>query len=108
LPLSLHDALPILATTDPQSLPADQADLEKRLEALAKGVDNLAALFPRPTENFQVGVSEAMLFANNQALQKELLEGNGKLVARMMQVAELEKRAELAVRTVLSRPPQAN
>jgi len=97
-----------LATTDPQSLPADQADLEKRLEALAKGVDNLAALFPRPGENFQVGVSEAMLFANNQSLQKDLLEGNGKLVARMMQIAELEKRAELAVRTVLSRRPQAN
>jgi hypothetical protein len=96
-----------LATTDPMALPSDRAALEKRLETLAKGVDHLAALFSRPGPNFQVGVSEALLFANNQALQKELLEGNNTLVARMLKVNELEKRAELAVRTVLSRPPSA-
>jgi hypothetical protein len=96
-----------LATLDPQALPTGQADLDKRLETLAKGVDQLAALFPRPGTNFQVGVSEALLFANSASLQKELLEGQGTLVARMMQVQGLEKRAELAVRTVLSRPASA-
>jgi hypothetical protein len=97
-----------LATTDPQALPAERAALEKRLEALTKSVDALAFLFPRPTEKFQVGVSEAMLFANNLALQKELLEGAGTLVARMGQLPEMHKRAELAVRTVLSRAPTSN
>jgi hypothetical protein len=97
-----------LATTDPQALPKERAELEKRLEAVAKSVDHLAALFPRPGDNFQVGVSEAMLFANNLTLQKELLEGNGTLVARMVQVTAADKRAELAVRTVLGRAPSAN
>jgi hypothetical protein len=97
-----------LATTDQAALPAEGAELEKRLEALEKNAENMASLFPRPADNFQVGVGEAMLFANNQALQKDLLEGSGTLVTRMLQVQDLEKRAELAVRAVLSRQPEGN
>jgi hypothetical protein len=97
-----------LATLDPQSLPPDPAELEKRLEAIEKTSDNLASLFPRPGDNFQVGVGEAMLFANNEGLQKQLLDGKDTLVARLLQVPEIEKRAELAVRTVLGRPGQPN
>jgi hypothetical protein len=97
-----------LATSDPEALPTESAALEKRLETLEKSVENLASLFARPGDNFQVGVSEAMLFANNQGLQKELLDGNGTLVTRMLQLPDLSRRAELAVRTVLSRPPQGN
>jgi hypothetical protein len=97
-----------LATSDPEALPTESADLEKRLVSLEKSAENLASLFARPGDNFQVGVSEAMLFANNQGLQKELLEGNGTLVTRMLQAPDLTQRAELAVRTVLSRPPQGD
>jgi hypothetical protein len=97
-----------LATSDPQALPAAPAELEKRLEAIERSGDGLANFFPRPAENFQVGVSEAMLFANNPSIQKDLLEAGGSLVTRLMLVKELEKRAELAVRSVLSRPAQAN
>ena len=97
-----------LATTDPQALPKELAELEKRLEAIERSGDGLANLFPRPTESFQVGVSEAMLFANNPGIQKDLLEAGGSLVTRLVQVPEPGKRAELAVRSVLSRPAQAN
>src|SRR5205823_2305324 len=68
--------------------------------------DGLANLFPRPTENFQVGVGEAMLFANNTGLQADLLGTSSGLVSRLMQTPDLEKRVDLAVRTVLSRPAQ--
>jgi hypothetical protein len=95
-----------LATTDPQALPADRGELEKRLEALERGAEGLANLFPRPMDNFQVGVSEAMLFANNEGLQKDLFAASAGLVTRMLQVPDAGKRAELAVRAVLSRPPQ--
>lgn len=97
-----------LAAADPQSFKAELPEIEKRLEAVEKTAENLASLFPRPTVNFQVGVAEAMLFANNAGLQKDLFEGTGTLVARMMQMPELEKRADLAVRSVLSRPAQPN
>jgi hypothetical protein len=49
-----------------------------------------------------------MLFANNPGMQKDLLEAGGSLVTRLMQLPEPDKRAELAVRSVLSRPAQAN
>jgi hypothetical protein len=93
-----------LAATDPQALPRDTADLEKRLEALERGAEGLAGFFPQPGENFQVGVGEAMLFANNERLQKELLEGSGTLAARLKELPDLDNRADLAVRTVLGRP----
>lgn len=97
-----------LATTDPQSLPADRGDLDKRLEAIERSGEGLANLFPRPADNFQVGVSEAMLFANNEGLQKELFGPNGGLVSRLLQLPELETRVDLAIRTCLNRPAQPN
>jgi hypothetical protein len=102
-PMQLALALKI-AAADPQSLPADRAELEKRIDALSRGGEGLAKYFPQPTEHFQVGASEALLFANNEGLLKDLLEGSGTLAARMQQEPTADRRAELAVRTVLSRP----
>jgi hypothetical protein len=93
-----------LATADPQAWPAERQKLEARIDAVEKAASGLASLFPQPGNNFQVGVAEAMLFANNEALQKSLLEGAGTLTDRMKQEPDFTKRADLAVRTVLSRP----
>ena len=103
-PMQMAASLKV-ATTDPQSLPESGAEAEKRFEAIEKSAEGLAAFFPRPNESFQVGVSEAMLFANNEGLQKQLLEGGDNLVARIAKESGIEKRADLAVRAVLSRPP---
>jgi hypothetical protein len=93
-----------LATTDPRSLAS--SDAEKHLEDLARRGEKFVSLFPQPDDDFQVGVSEAMLFANNEGLMKDLLEGSGTLTARLMEITDLQKRAELAVRTVLNREPR--
>ena len=45
-----------------------------------------------------------MLFANNEALQKSLLDGPDALPATLAKEPDLAKRADLAVRTVLGRP----
>ncbi len=95
-----------LAASDPTSMPADVKKLEERIDALEKSAGGLANLFAQPTDNFQIGVAEAMLFANNDAMQKSLLEGGGTLVDRMKQEPDLAKRADLAIRTVLSRMPR--
>jgi hypothetical protein len=105
-PMQLATALK-LATADPQSLPADRQKLEERIENIEKSAGGLASLFPQPSDNFQVGVAESMLFTNNEALQKSLLEGAGNLTERMKQEPDLTKRAELAVRTVFSRPARS-
>ncbi len=93
-----------IATTDPASLPVDREALEKRLEALEKAARPLAEFFPQPGDNFQVGVSEAMFFANNQTIQKDLLEAGGSLAARLKLEPDPVRRADLAVRTILGRP----
>jgi hypothetical protein len=98
-PMQLAVSLRI-ATADPEALGKDA----KKLEELEKSAARLASLFPQPSENFQVGASEAMLFANNESLLRELLaDAPGSLVNRLKQ-QDLEKRADLAVRSVLSRP----
>jgi hypothetical protein len=90
-----------LAAADPEALGRDA----KKLEALEKSAARLASLFPQPGDNFQVGASEALLFANNEGLLRELLaDAPGSLVNRLKQVPDLDKRADLAVRSVLSRP----
>jgi hypothetical protein len=99
-PMQLATSLKV-ATADPTTL---TKDAEKRIEAIEKSASGLANLFPQPNDNFQVGVAEAMLFANNEALQKSLLDGANTLTERMKVEPDLTKRAELAIRTVLSRP----
>jgi hypothetical protein len=94
-----------LAASDPEKLPRSGQDLEKHLQTVERAAGSLANLFVQPTENFQVGVGEAMLFANNEGLLKELLsEAPGSLVNRLQQVSDPDKRAETAVRAVLNRP----
>jgi len=94
-----------VASLNPETLPTEPAEMNKRLESVVKSAEKLAAYFPQPGSNFQVGVAEAMLFANSQTLAKELLEGPDSLVARMKAEPEFAKRAELAVQTVLTRQP---
>src|SRR5262249_13072457 len=84
--------------------PADRKKLEERIDGIEKTAGGIANLFPQTSDNFQVGVAEAMLFANNEALLKSLLEGAGNLTERMKQEPDLTKRTQLAVRPVLGRP----
>jgi uncharacterized protein DUF1549/uncharacterized protein DUF1553 len=93
-----------IATLPPHALPADPGVRGKRLAALAKGAEKFAKYFPQPADHFQVGVSEALLFANNAELRKELLEGTETLPAYLSKIPELSRRADVAVRSVLSRP----
>lgn len=97
----------ILATADPEALPTQPSEVEKRLEEIEKNAAALAGLFAPPTENFQVGVGEALLFSNNGQLEQTLLaDGSGRLVTRLAGLKEPAQQADLAVRTVLSRPPR--
>jgi hypothetical protein len=96
-----------IAAADPETLTGERADLEKSFEKLDKIAEGFANVFAKPMAGFQVGVSEAMLFANNQALNKELFGDKETLVSRMMKVSDPKQRAELAVRAVLCRAAEA-
>jgi hypothetical protein len=98
-----------LASSDPDKIQRSGPELEKYIENQERSAGRLASMFLQPGDNFQVGVDEAMLFTNNESLLKEVLtDGPGSLVARLKQIAEPEKRVELAVRSVLNRPATAD
>ena len=98
-----------LATTDPMSLPASlRADqFEKRIESLEANARALAASFSNSSGDTQIGVSEALLFSNGKKIEHELLAADGpdRLVGRLRQTAAPAEVIDLAVRNVLSRPP---
>lgn len=93
-----------LATLDPQSIPSEPAAAVKHLEGLIRSSERWASFFPEPTDNFQVSATEALLFANNEAFAKELLDASGSLPDRLKKIDDPAQRADLAFRTVLSRP----
>ena len=91
-----------VASVDPATLSKDA----ERIDAIAKS-GGLESYFPALTDNFQVGVAEAMLFANNDKLEKELFPSSNSLAERLAKEPTSAKRAELAVRAVLGRSATA-
>jgi hypothetical protein len=97
-----------LATVDPSSLPPDVESglFEKRIETLETSGRPLAASFTTTSGDAQIGVAEALFFSNSKQVEKELLgEGSDRLVGRLKQTAGTTELIDMAVRAVLSRPP---
>jgi hypothetical protein len=105
-PMQMATSLKI-ATSDPQSFQTAKADeLDKRLEGLEHAARGYASLFAQPTDDFQIGVGEALLFSNNDKVAREFLaEGNDRLLGRVKAMDDPAKAIDLLVRSVLSRPP---
>ena len=77
---------------------------EKKVDEISRGSRGLADQFAQPTEDFQIGVTEALFFSNSSRFQTECLgEGKDKLVTAMTSLATPEEQADLAVWSVLSR-----
>jgi hypothetical protein len=97
-----------IATADPASLPADPTREEygRKVEELAARGRSLASAFARPGEDYQIGVSEALLMSNSDRLKDLLADGGDRLVGRLVKIKDRRERIELAVRSVLSRPAE--
>ena len=97
-----------LATVDPKSLPDDfrSERFEKRIEAVEASARSLATSFANSSGDTQIGVAEALLFSNGKKIAGDVLaEGPDRLVGRLKQTASPAEMIDLAVRNVLSRPP---
>ncbi len=97
-----------LAAVDPESLPSDfQSEaFEKRIEALEQGARPLAGSFTTTGGDSQIGVAEALLFSNGKRIAGELLaDGPDRLASRLQKTARPAEVIDIAVRNVLSRPP---
>jgi hypothetical protein len=107
-PMQLASSLR-LATSDPQMLSASlkSAELERRVQSLEDSARGFAALIEQPREDFQIGASEALLFSNNDRVQKEFLaDTSDRLLGRLKQMKYSEEAIDLAVRCILCRPPR--
>ena len=95
-----------IATTDPLSFAQipNSEEFEKRIEGLEGRARGLAGAFARPGEDYQIGVSEALLMSNSDRLNELFAEGGDRLVSRLKLCKYQDERIELAVQNVLSRP----
>ena len=79
---------------------------EKQMEEIEKSASGLASLFEQPTEDFHVSLTEALILSNSTQTEKELLyETSDSLVAKLQTVDDKNEMIELAVWSILSRPP---
>ncbi len=98
-----------LATSDPASFAADRKpqEVEKKIEQLEGSASGFARLIEQPHEDFQISVSEALLFSNNDRVLREFLaEGGDRLLTRLKQARNPREVIDLAVRNVCSRDPR--
>jgi hypothetical protein len=107
-PLQLATSLKI-AATDPASLAGKKTEeFEKNIEQLESSARGFASLIAQPTDNFQIGVGEALLFSNgNRILSEFLTDGGGTTLGRVKSMKEPREAVEFLVRTAYGRPATA-
>jgi hypothetical protein len=105
-PTQLATSLKI-ATQDPaifDKLSAD--DLDKKMDGYEKASRGLAALIAQPTDNFQIGVGEALLFSNGDVVMKEYIADRPEsLLVRLKTSTDAKAAVELMVKTAMGRAP---
>jgi hypothetical protein len=84
--------------------PEEQAKFIEQVERTGQG---WASSLERPGDDFQVGVDEALLFSNNDRIQRELLSLSGdRLLKVLLDLKDNRELATAAVWNVLSRAPE--
>jgi hypothetical protein len=105
-PLQLATSLKI-AATDPATLEGKPDGVEKKLEQLESSARGFAGLISQPTDNFQIGVGEALVFSNGDRLMKEFLtDATGTALGRVKSM-EPKEAVEFLVKTAYGRPATA-
>ena len=106
-PMQLAASLRI-ATADPDQLDGKvkPAEIERRLEQFENSARGFADLIEQPRDDFQISVTEALLFSNSDRLQREMLaDGRDRLVGKLKELKNPEEAVEVAIRNVLTRQP---
>ncbi|OWK39044.1 DUF1549 domain-containing protein [Fimbriiglobus ruber] len=104
-PMQLSTALK-LVVVDPASFEKQKPEeLEKKFEGIESGARGWANSFAQPTDDFQIGVGEALLFSNSGRVYGELLSDNGgTLLGRVKALKDPKEAVALMIKTVYTRP----
>lgn len=82
------------------------ANWNSQREQLERQADGLARQLTIPDEDFQVPVTEALWFSNNQWIEQDLFSGsNDRLIGYLKEVTDDQKLVQSATRSVLAREP---
>ena len=107
-PMQLAASLRV-ATADPDQL-GDKVkpdEAERRIEQFEGAARGFADLIEQPRDDFQISVTEALLFSNGNRLQHEILDaGPDRLVNRLVAMKKPDEAVEVAIRNVLTRPAE--
>lgn len=108
-PMQLATSLKI-AAADPATFDGKKPeDFEKLMEQLESSSRGFASLIAQPTDNFQVGVGEALLFTNGDRLMKEFLtDSGGTLLGKVKTMKDAKQAVELLVKAAYGRRPTAD
>jgi hypothetical protein len=80
-------------------------ELDKKIDQLDSSSRGFASQIAMPSDDFQIGVTEALLFSNNGKLMQEFLgENTGTLLGRVKEIKDPKRAVELIVRSILCRP----
>ncbi len=92
-----------IATSNPAEFEKLSFDeIEKKIAAMDGGARGMASWFEYPGDDFQVGVSEALLFSNGERIEKDLLNDSAdRLLGRLKQFQDRKQQIQLAVRAAL-------
>jgi hypothetical protein len=75
------------------------------MQSIENGARGFAGSIAQPTDDFQIGVNEALLFSNNGRVMQEFLnDGGGSLLARLKEIKEPKAAIDYMVRSVMCRP----
>jgi len=104
-PLQLSTSLKI-AAADPATFNGlKPEDFEKRMEQIESSARGFAALLAQPTDNFQIGVGEALLFSNGDRVLREVLtDGGGTALGRVKTLTDPKETVGFLVKTAYGRP----
>ena len=100
---SLH-----IAAANPDKLSADvqPEEFERRIESLENAARGIAGALDQPGEDFQVSVTEALYFSNNDRVRNDLLRDSGEsLVGKLKTLDDDRQVIETAVWSAFGRPP---
>lgn len=93
-----------IASYAPERFVADKPEESvKQIEQLENAARGFAALIELPGQEFQVGVSEALLFSNNERFYKEHLTGGHTLVAALAKIEDDQQLVETMFRSTFGR-----
>src|SRR5262249_5024374 len=102
-PLQLATSMKI-AATDPATLDGKPEEVEEKLEQLEAAARGFASLIAQPTDSFQIGVGEALLFSNGDRVMKEFLtDSSGTALVRVKAMSDPKEAVAFLVKTAYGR-----